>query len=873
MGSQLTSLYTISEESASTGGPGNLWKIYSAVKKSSETPVTLFTLEKKRFEKESKTVREEIFNAIRKEVKTLAKLRHPSILHVVEPLEEDSKLMYFASEPVDSSLKFIIDTPAKRVNIPSEIELKTQLLDFIQTVAFLHNNAHLLHLDISPENVYLTPDGKLKIAGFFFSQPYNTPDATIPSNIDYSSASPNAILPHFAFTAPEVVREGMASAASDAFSVGCLIFNLLQIANNGKSLCFFDIGDRCTRQAYLDEIVKAKLPSYLSGKLSGLSPGAINLLSKLLVLNPVDRLKLGDAHVHEWFNDPRIKTLEYLEHLNEKEQQHKLQFLSGLSRVLGEFDNKVIIRRILPLLASYLQIDKISAHVLPPMITILEKENVCSKADFYLSVWPYLEAMCKGKEISAQALYLIIKHTDIWLRLVNIPDFQASLLVLYQKGIDCGVTKIQEHAISIIPTFAKKIEYATLKNMLLPKVLRLAYGTQISSLRIKCVESLSNFSVLLDSTVIKNAVMPTLEALVKADTDGKLQLTIVKTVESFLKIFAIEELATKVVPLLLNISVTGQFTKSQFTDVMNLAKKLIDNIENTRSKELQEIAASSSQEKTASPTTDAKKDTKKKKPEMDKGDKDVFDFLNQLGSKNQPENETKKEENDMGIVSSSKTPENKKVPEAKTEVKKEQKQDDWDMVFNIGSSSNNSKEATPASNNIAKNEEPFNFDSFQEPKKPKEISKAPAKTIAPPPKSALAPMKLTATKPQANDLDFLNLGAGSGKPASGNKGGLEDIDWGNSQINQQKTNGLNKPVASNKNFGILSNDDDPFAELESGGNKKDQASPILEQKPKTGMPPPVQNYNPFGGKKQVNEVKKQPANESIDDFFAELSKK
>ncbi len=855
MGNQLTSAFNISEESQSTGGPNNLWKIYSATKKSNDAPVSLFTVEKKRFDKESKSLREELFNGVRKEVKTLMKLRHPSVLHVIEPLNEDSKLMCFATEPIEGSLKYLIETPAKRCLIPSEIELKTQLLELIDAVTFLHNNAHLVHLSLSPENIYLTAEGKFKIAGFFFSQTLPSVDATVPANIDYSASSPTLLMtPHFAFTAPEVVKEGMASAVSDGFSLGCFIYNLLQVANNGKSVYYFDIGDRCSRQAYLDEITKFRSPSYSAAKFTNFTTGAVGLLEKLLVTSPTERLKLGDAHNHAWFNDPRIKTLEYLEHLNEKEHQHKLQFLSGLVRVLSEFDSKVILRRILPRLASYLSVDKISSHVLPPIIAILEKDGLCSKTDFYNSVWPHLDALCKGKEISAQALYIIIKHTDIWLKLVQMQDFQGTLLVLYQKGIDCGVSKIQEHAITIIPTFAKRIEYATLKNMLLPKILRLALGTAIGSLRLKCIESISNFAPLLDSAVIKGAIIPTLEKLSKTDTDGKLHLTMIKTVESFLKIFSYEELATKVIPLLLSMSVSGQFSKSQFGDVMSLIRRLVDTVDNARGKELHEIAVSSN-DKTEAAVTNAKDSAK---PEMDKGEKDMFDFLNQLGSGAAKEGASPSSE-----AKSGKEPNGHIVPKPFADAASKNPslapKDEWDMVFNIG------KDSTPS----AKSDESSPESKVEAKKTNKEGGvRHPPKTLPPPPKMATGPMKLAA-KPAVEGFGTVDFLAEMGPkvPATGGAGGLlSDIDWGAAAAG----------AAPKGNLALLK--EDPFAELEGGGT--DNVQQLKHSEVKQAAP----LYNPFAaGAAAKKENKKQPPaaaatavpqpkkKNSIDDFFAELS--
>lgn len=40
-----------------------------------------------------------------------------------------------------------------------------------EALSFLHSAAKLVHMDLSPENIWITTDGSWKIAGFGFSQP------------------------------------------------------------------------------------------------------------------------------------------------------------------------------------------------------------------------------------------------------------------------------------------------------------------------------------------------------------------------------------------------------------------------------------------------------------------------------------------------------------------------------------------------------------------------------------------------------------------------------------------------------------------------------------------------------------------------------
>jgi SCY1-like protein 2 len=52
---------------------------------------------------------------------------------------------------------------------PSELELKYGLLELFNAISFLHNDVKVVHLGISPENIYIGLDGKWKLGGLTYS--------------------------------------------------------------------------------------------------------------------------------------------------------------------------------------------------------------------------------------------------------------------------------------------------------------------------------------------------------------------------------------------------------------------------------------------------------------------------------------------------------------------------------------------------------------------------------------------------------------------------------------------------------------------------------------------------------------------------------
>jgi len=78
---------------------------------------------------------------------------------------EDTKQIAFVTEPVLCNLASMAMT---RDMLPSEVEVKCMVLELLECVNFLHSGAKHIHLNLSPEHIYLTKAGKLKVAGFNF---------------------------------------------------------------------------------------------------------------------------------------------------------------------------------------------------------------------------------------------------------------------------------------------------------------------------------------------------------------------------------------------------------------------------------------------------------------------------------------------------------------------------------------------------------------------------------------------------------------------------------------------------------------------------------------------------------------------------------
>lgn len=102
-------------------------------------------------------------------------------------------------------------------------------------------------------------------------------------------------------------------------------------------------------------------------------------------------------------------------------------------------------------------IDKgeLSVLILPPLISLLKKDDFFDTYSFKEYVWPHIARLCKAEELPAQGLYLLVENSEMFYKYVNAGDFQSHFLPLILKSLDCGVHKLQHLGMTKIPFLSK----------------------------------------------------------------------------------------------------------------------------------------------------------------------------------------------------------------------------------------------------------------------------------------------------------------------------------------------------------------------------------------------------------------------------------
>lgn len=166
-------------------------------------------------EKTTQTSNTEFLTALATEFRTLAGLRHPYIVRVIDygfSFDEGQPQPYFTMEYLPNA-KTITDTVSDQ-SLETQVRLLTEML---MALAYLHRRG-VIHRDLKPDNVLVDSTGRVKVLDFGLA--FETSGKS-----NFSSVSDTAGT--LAYMAPELVAGGTATVQSDLYAAGIVIYEIL----------------------------------------------------------------------------------------------------------------------------------------------------------------------------------------------------------------------------------------------------------------------------------------------------------------------------------------------------------------------------------------------------------------------------------------------------------------------------------------------------------------------------------------------------------------------------------------------------------------------------------------------------------------------
>lgn len=148
--------------------------------------------------------------ALAQEFHTLASLRHPNIISVLDYGFDDGLQPFFTMDYLEDAQTLI--QAGHNQPLATRVNLLAQML---QAIAYLHRRG-IIHRDLKPANVLVT-QGQVRVLDFGLSQANDTGE-------DDSTSEMAGTL---AYVAPEVLRGESASEQADLYAVGVMAYEML----------------------------------------------------------------------------------------------------------------------------------------------------------------------------------------------------------------------------------------------------------------------------------------------------------------------------------------------------------------------------------------------------------------------------------------------------------------------------------------------------------------------------------------------------------------------------------------------------------------------------------------------------------------------
>lgn len=575
-----------------SAGPGLAWKLYSAkaVRDSTRThqypTVCVWVLDKKALSEArvraglSKAAEDAFLDVVRADAARLVRLRHPGVVHVVQAMDENKNAIAMVTEPLFSSVANALGNVENITKVPKELkgmemsllEVKHGLLQVAETLDFLHNNAHLIHRAISPENVLITSSGAWKLGGFGFAIPTDQASGDLPSSQAFHYAEydvEDSILPlqpSLNYTAPELVRSKSPSAgcSSDIFSFGCLAYHL--IAHKPLFDCHNNVKMYMNTLTYLSSETFSSIPQEL-----------VPDLQRMISTNESFRQTAMDFTGSPFFrNDTRLRALRFLDHMLERDNMQKSEFLKALSDMWKDFDSRVLRYKVLPPLCAELRNMVMQPMILPMVLTIAESQD---KNDFELSTLPALIPVLSTA--AGETLLLLVKRAELIISKTSQENLVSHVLPMLVQAYDDTDTRIQEEVLKKSTSLAKQLDVQLVKQSILPRVHGLALKTTVAAVRVNALLCLGDLVHALDKHSVLE-ILQTIQRCTAVDRSAPTLMCTLGVANSILKQYGVEFVAEHVLPLLTPLLTAQQLNVQQFAKYMLFVKDILRMIEEKR---------------------------------------------------------------------------------------------------------------------------------------------------------------------------------------------------------------------------------------------------------------------------------------------------
>lgn len=241
-----------------------------------------------------------------REISILRQLQHPNVVQLVDVVMEETKL-HLIFEYLDQDLKQLLNK--RRVGLPP-LTLKLYLYQILSSLLFCHRH-RILHRDLKPQNILVSKDGQtVKLADFGLARAYQIPIRTYTHEVVT-----------LWYRAPEILLGSQQySPGVDIWSVACIfvematkkplfpgdseideLFKIFQVLGTPSEVTWSGVSSLPDYARVFPQWQSEPLARFLPG----VEPEGVELLQRMLVYSPAQRITALAALEHPYFNSLR----------------------------------------------------------------------------------------------------------------------------------------------------------------------------------------------------------------------------------------------------------------------------------------------------------------------------------------------------------------------------------------------------------------------------------------------------------------------------------------------------------------------------------------------------------------------------------------
>ncbi|CAK8560250.1 unnamed protein product [Lathyrus sativus] len=505
--------YNIGEPYHSAWGS---WIHHRGTSKDDGSPVSIFTLS-------GSNAQDGHLAAGRNGVKRLRTVRHPNILSFLHSTEIEtfdggsSKVtIYIVTEPV-----MPLSDKVKELGLEStqrDEYYAWGLLQISKAVSFLNNDCKLVHGNVCLASVVVTQTLDWKLHAFdVLSEFDGSNDTSSTQMLQY------AWLVATQYKAMELAKSDWGVIkksppwAIDSWGMGCLIYELFSGLKLSKTEELRNIAS----------IPKSLLPDY----------------QRLLSSTPSRRLntsKLIDNS--EYFQNKLVDTIHFMEILSLKDSVEKDTFFRKLPNLAEQLPRQIVLKKLLPLLASALEFGSAAA---PALTALLKMGSWLSAEEFRVKILPTIIKLFASNDRAVRVS--LLQHIDQFGESLSAQAVDEQVYPHVATGFSDTSAFLRELTLKSMLVLAPKLSQRTLSGSLLKHLSKLQVDEE-AAIRTNTTILLGNIASYLNEGTRKRVLINAFTVRALRDTFPPARGAGIMALCATSSNYDINEIATRILP-------------------------------------------------------------------------------------------------------------------------------------------------------------------------------------------------------------------------------------------------------------------------------------------------------------------------------------